>query len=105
MRVLHGCSYFQQNPLFFGSAYHLTTQSFHFKKWSCNQKKEMIGGVSANIGLCRKGAAELADIGYNVAVFPLSSVYTTARGIWHVLQTLYETGSTSGCLDKMIIFD
>ena len=48
---------------------------------------------------------ELQEIGYSVAVFPLSTIYAAAKGIWRVMQTLYETGSTKGYLDNMITFE
>ena len=50
-------------------------------------------------------AKNLEDIGYNVVVFPLSTVYAAAMGIQKVMQTLYKTGSTANYLDNMIKFE
>ena len=50
-------------------------------------------------------AAQLQEIGYDVVVFPISTIYAAAMGIQKVMETLYKTGSTADYLDKMIKFD
>jgi methylisocitrate lyase len=50
-------------------------------------------------------ARELQDIGYSIATFPLSSLYAAAYGVRFVMETLFKTGTTSACFDKMITFE
>lgn len=49
-------------------------------------------------------AAELQDIGYSVATFPLSAIYAAAHGVKVVMEALLKNGSTSSSTDKMITF-
>jgi len=49
-------------------------------------------------------AKELQDIGYSVATFPLSTIYAAAYGVKLVLEELAATGTTAGCMDRMIVF-
>ena len=49
-------------------------------------------------------ASELQEIGYNVVVFPLSSLYAAAQAVRSLMQTLYKTGSTKDALDSMVEF-
>ena len=48
---------------------------------------------------------ELEDIGYNVVVFPISSLYAAAWAVKHVMKELITTGTTREFMDKMITFD
>jgi len=50
-------------------------------------------------------AEELAGIGYNVVVFPVSTVYAAAMGIQQAMRTLYEKGSTREFMKNMMVFD
>ncbi len=50
-------------------------------------------------------ARELQDIGYSIATFPLSSLYAAAYGVRFVMETLFKTGTTSTCFEKMITFE
>jgi 2-methylisocitrate lyase-like PEP mutase family enzyme len=47
---------------------------------------------------------DLAEIGFNVVSFPLSAIFSAAKGVWQTMQALYETGSTAGRLNNMIYF-
>jgi len=48
---------------------------------------------------------ELEDIGYNVVVFPISSLYAAAWAVKQVMKALITTGTTREFVDKMISFD
>jgi carboxyvinyl-carboxyphosphonate phosphorylmutase len=48
--------------------------------------------------------SKLEEIGYSVVVFPLSTIFASARAVWQVMQALYKTGSTEGYLNNMMIF-
>lgn len=48
---------------------------------------------------------ELEDIGYNVVVFPISSLYAAAWAVKQVMKELITTGTTREFVDKMISFD
>lgn len=48
---------------------------------------------------------DLEDIGYNVVVFPISSLYAAAWAVKHVMKELITTGTTREFMDKMITFD
>jgi hypothetical protein len=52
-------------------------------------------------GAC-DATAELEDIGYNVVVFPISSLYAAAWAVKHVMKELITTGTTREFMDKMI---
>jgi methylisocitrate lyase len=47
---------------------------------------------------------ELQEIGYSIAAFPLSTLYAAAFGVRSAMETLFKTGTTEGCLDRMIGF-
>lgn len=49
-------------------------------------------------------AKELQDIGYSIATFPLSTLYAAARGVKSAMSELYNKGTTSGYMEKMITF-
>ena len=48
---------------------------------------------------------DLEEIGYNVVVFPISTLYAAAWAVRNVMEELYATGSTIGSIDTMISFD
>ena len=48
---------------------------------------------------------ELEDIGYNVVVYPISTLYAASWAVMKVMEELFITGSTLGFQDKMINFD
>ena len=50
-------------------------------------------------------AKDLEEIGYNVVVFPISTLYAAAWAVRNVMEELYTTGSTIGSIDTMISFD
>jgi len=50
-------------------------------------------------------AKELEDMGYSVAVFPVSAIYTAAKSVWNLLKLLSETGTTQGYEESMFCFD
>jgi methylisocitrate lyase len=50
------------------------------------------------------GAAELAEIGYDAVVFPVTALYAAVRAVREVFKVLKETGGTNGCLDKIVQF-
>jgi carboxyvinyl-carboxyphosphonate phosphorylmutase len=47
---------------------------------------------------------ELESIGYNVAVFPISSTYCIAKAVTDLMKELKEKGTTESFLDRMITF-
>ena len=47
---------------------------------------------------------ELESIGYNVAVFPISSTYCIAKAVTDLMKELKEKGTTESILDRMITF-
>jgi len=49
-------------------------------------------------------AKELESIGYNVAVFPISSTYCIAKAVSDLMKELKEKGTTESFLDRMITF-
>ena len=49
-------------------------------------------------------AKELQEIGYSAVVFPLATIYAAAYGVRAAMETLFRTGTTAGCLDKMLTF-
>jgi methylisocitrate lyase len=49
-------------------------------------------------------AKELESIGYNVAVFPISSTYCIAKAVTDLMKELKEKGTTESFLDRMITF-
>ncbi len=48
---------------------------------------------------------ELQEIGYNIVIFPTSSVYTTVKAMTELMQNLKVSGSTKGHSEKMISFN
>ncbi|OQX01143.1 MAG: carboxyvinyl-carboxyphosphonate phosphorylmutase [Desulfobacteraceae bacterium IS3] len=50
-------------------------------------------------------AKELEDMGYSVAVFPVSAIYAAAKSVWNLLKLLSETGTTQGYEESMFCFD
>lgn len=50
-------------------------------------------------------ARELEEIGYSVVSFPLSTLYAAAYGARLAMETLFKTGTTSGNLDRMVLFN
>jgi len=50
-------------------------------------------------------ASELEDMGFAVVAFPLSSVFTTAWAIRSLMEEMKQTGSTLGCIERMVTFD
>ena len=50
-------------------------------------------------------ANELEQIGYNLAIFCVSSLYVTAKAVWGLMHELKEKGTTAGMLDRMIAFE
>jgi len=49
-------------------------------------------------------AKALESIGYNVAVFPISSTYCIAKAVTDLMRELKEEGTTESFLDRMITF-
>ncbi len=50
-------------------------------------------------------AKELEDMGYSVAVFPVSAICAAAKSVWNLLKLLSETGTTQGYGESMFCFD
>ena len=48
---------------------------------------------------------QLKEIGYKIAVFPLSGLYSAAFAMHEVFTELKNTGSTKKCQEKMVTFD
>jgi 2-methylisocitrate lyase-like PEP mutase family enzyme len=49
-------------------------------------------------------AREFEEIGYNVVVFPISTLYAAAWAVRNVMEELIVKGTTRECMDKMIAF-
>jgi len=49
-------------------------------------------------------SAELLELGYKIALFPLSGLYSSAFAIFETFKTLKETGTTKTLKDKMMKF-
>lgn len=47
---------------------------------------------------------ELEKLGYNLVIWPTASTYVTAFMMTELMNELKETGTTEGCMDKMISF-
>ena len=47
---------------------------------------------------------ELLDLGYRIAVFPLSGLYSSSFAVYNTFKTLKQTGTTKPLTDKMIGF-
>ncbi len=50
-------------------------------------------------------AKQLEEMGYNVVVYPISTLYAAAWAVKHVMQELITTGTTGKFMDKMITFE
>ncbi len=50
-------------------------------------------------------AKQLEEMGYNVVVFPISTLYAAAWAVKHAMQELITRGTTSKFMDNMITFD
>ncbi len=46
----------------------------------------------------------LQEIGYSIVAFPLSALYAAAYGVRLAMDALIKTGSTAGCMDRMVTF-
>ncbi len=49
-------------------------------------------------------AQELQDVGYDLVVYPISSLFVAAKSIYDMLLDLKANGTTKNCLDKMMSF-
>ncbi|MDD2247616.1 isocitrate lyase/PEP mutase family protein [Aminobacterium sp. MB27-C1] len=49
--------------------------------------------------------SKLEEIGYNLAIFPVTSTYVIAKAVQDVMATLKKTGSTESMMDKMVLFE
>jgi len=49
-------------------------------------------------------AKELEEIGYNIVIFPTSSVYTTVYAMSNLMKELKEKGTTADCIENMVTF-
>ena len=47
---------------------------------------------------------ELQDIGYNMVVYPISSLYVAAKAVYDMLLDFKANGTTKNYLDKMVSF-
>lgn len=56
-------------------------------------------GVTPNLT-----AAELLDLGYKIALFPLSGLYSSTFAIYNTFDTLKRTGTTKSMKEKMMKF-
>jgi 2,3-dimethylmalate lyase len=56
-------------------------------------------GVTPNLT-----AAELLDLGYKIALFPLSGLYSSTYAIYNTFDTLKRTGTTKSMKEKMMKF-
>lgn len=50
-------------------------------------------------------AKELEDIGYDLVIFCVASVYASAKAVYDLMVELKNTGTTAGFMDKMIYFE
>jgi carboxyvinyl-carboxyphosphonate phosphorylmutase len=50
-------------------------------------------------------AKTLESFGYNIVIYPVSTLYCAAKAVGEVLNELKSTGTTSGVSDKLIDFD
>ena len=56
-------------------------------------------GVTPNLT-----SKDLLDLGYRIAVFPLSGLYSSTFAIYDTFKTLQQTGTTKPLMDRMIGF-
>lgn len=47
---------------------------------------------------------QLADIGYDIVIYPTASTYTMTLAIMRLMENLKQTGTTAGMLDQMVTF-
>jgi 2,3-dimethylmalate lyase len=57
------------------------------------------GGITPNLT-----SKDLLDLGYRIAVFPLSGLYSSTFAIYDTFKTLQQTGTTKPLMDRMIGF-
>ena len=50
-------------------------------------------------------AAELQEIGFKIALFPVASTYTACKAVMDLMAELKKTGTTRHMMDKMVFFD
>lgn len=48
---------------------------------------------------------ELQDLGFKLAVFPLTNLYAATYAMVHAMKELYEKGTTAGYVDHLVPFD
>ena len=49
-------------------------------------------------------AAQLQEIGYDMVVFPISTLFVAAKAVYDMLMDLRANGTTRNCLDEMMSF-
>ena len=49
--------------------------------------------------------SRLEELGYDLAIFPVTATYVIAKAVTEVMKTLKETGSTERMIDQMIAFE
>lgn len=49
-------------------------------------------------------ADELANIGYKIAIYPVSALYTATKAMMDILAVLHKTGTTAACREHMVAF-
>jgi carboxyvinyl-carboxyphosphonate phosphorylmutase len=50
------------------------------------------------------GAKELEEIGYRIAIYPVSALYTATKAVSLMLEKLKNDGTTQNCLENMVEF-
>jgi methylisocitrate lyase len=50
------------------------------------------------------GMKELEEIGYRIAIYPVSTLYTATKAVSRMLERLKNDGTTQNCLDDMVEF-
>lgn len=48
--------------------------------------------------------SELAEMGYNLAIYPTASTYLTAKAMFDLMNGLKKEGTTAGLMDQMLTF-
>jgi len=49
--------------------------------------------------------SRLQEIGYDIAIFPVTATYAMAKAVTDIMKTLMETGTTTDLSDRMITFE
>jgi 2-methylisocitrate lyase-like PEP mutase family enzyme len=49
-------------------------------------------------------ADELQQMGYNLVIYPLTTLYAAAKAVLRAVTELKKTGTTAGLVDEMITF-